>query len=145
MAIGPLELVVLGFEGNNFKGEISTAIEEEVASGSIRVVDLIFARKDADGAITVDDLDDADESFGKFEGLAADLRKLLTEDDAITLAELLPANTAALVALIEHTWATRIAEAVNNAGGRLLASQRISPRLIEEIRDELEAAMSDSS
>jgi hypothetical protein len=138
-----LELVVLGFEGNNFRGEIAPAIEEAQRSGAIRVVDLILARKSKEGDITALEIEEADESYSRnFGALKADIRGLLTEEDAITLADLLPANTAALVILFEHTWATKISEAVRRAGGEMLASQRISRKTIEEIEDELEELMS---
>ena len=142
MTIGPLELVVLGFEGNNFKGEIASAVEEAVSSGAIRVIDLVFARKDADGSVTALEVEEADQSYaGHFRDLAVDLRDILTEDEALTVAETLPPNTAALVVLIEHTWSIGIARAVERAGGRLLASQRISPRLIDKVSDQLEEMM----
>ena len=142
MAVGPLELLVVGFEGNRFRGEIARAIEAAEASGTIRVVDLLFVRKDADGSITAFEIEESDESYARdFDALKVDVRGLLTEEDAMTVAGLLEPNTAALAALVEHTWATEIAEAVERAGGRLLASQRISPRLVQAIGDELEALL----
>ena len=57
----------------------------------------------------------------------------------MTIADLLPPNTAALAAVIEHTWATQISEAVSRAGGRMLASQRIRPDSIDSISDEIDA------
>jgi uncharacterized membrane protein len=142
VTVGPLELVVVGFEGNNFTGQIAPAIGDAVSSGAIRIVDLIFVTKDADGAAVALEVEDLGENIARdFRGLQTDLHDLLSEEDAVTLAELLPNNTAALVALIEHTWATRISEAVRNAGGRMLASQRLSARNLEAVHEELEAAM----
>jgi Family of unknown function (DUF6325) len=139
MPIGPLELLVIGFEGDHFKGEIARSIGAAEESGAIRVVDLIFVRKTADGEITALEIEETDESYARdFKALSVDIRALLTEDDAMTLATLLPPDTAALVALIEHTWAKDISEAVTRSGGRLLASQRISRLTIEAISDELE-------
>ncbi len=139
MSVGPLELMILGFEGNNFRGEIAPAIKAAEESGAIRVVDLIFVRKDADGSIAALEIEESNESYARdFDSLAVDVRGLLTEEDAMTLAEMLPTNTSALAALIEHRWATPIAEAVNKAGGSLLASQRISPKQIQALGDELE-------
>jgi len=145
MTVGPLEVVVLGFDGNRFDGSIATAIADAIDTGAIRVVDLVFARKDADGTITVFELEDADPAYAAYFDGFADLRDLLTEADALAIAELLPANTSALLALIEHTWSIRIAEAVQAAGGALLASQRISKRLMEEVRDELEEVLAGAS
>jgi hypothetical protein len=142
MTVGPLELIVLGFEGNNFRGEIAPAIEDAVNTGAIRIVDLVFVRKDASGDVTALEVGETNQEFARdFQGLSSDLRDLLTEDEAMTIAAMLPPNTSALVALFEHTWATHIAEAVRNAGGRLLASQRINPRLVDEVRDQIDEIM----
>ena len=146
MSVGPLELMILGFEGNNFRGEIAPAIKAAEESGAIRVVDLIFVRKDADGSIAALEIEESNESYARdFDSLAVGVRGLLTEEDAMTIAEKLPTNTAALAALIEHTWATQITQAVTNAGGSLLTSQRISPSLIQSLGDELEVLMAGSS
>jgi uncharacterized membrane protein len=139
MTAGPFELIVLGFEGNNFKGEIAKAIQEAESTGSVRVVDLVFVIKAPDGAITAMEIEDAQPFAPEFQALERDVKGLLTEDDAMTVAELLPPNTAALAVVIEHTWASKISEAVRNAGGRMLASQRISPDSIDAVSDEIEA------
>jgi hypothetical protein len=142
MTVGPLELIVLGFDGNNFRGEIAPAIEAAEKSGAVRVVDLIFVRKDADGSIAAVEVEETDEAYARdFDTLKADIRGILTEEDTVSIAEMLPSNTSALVALLEHTWATEIATAVDRAGGRLLVSQRISPKTVNAISDELEALM----
>jgi hypothetical protein len=142
MTVGPLELFVIGFEGNKFRGEVAPAIREAIDSGAIRLIDLIFALKDANGDVTIVEIEESpDPSVGELRGLSDDLRDILTEDEAMTMAELLPVNTSALVALVEHTWSKGIAGAVERAGGRLLASQRINPHLIEQVSEQLEEAM----
>jgi hypothetical protein len=142
VTLGPLELIVLGFEGNNFKGEIAAAIKEAVATGAIRVIDLVAVRKDPDGSVVALEVEDVGEGATRdFQGLNGNLHDLLTEEDAITIARLLPVNTAALVALIEHTWAIKIKEAIQRAGGELLASQRLSARLVEGVREQIEAEL----
>ncbi len=142
MTIGPLELVVLGFEGGTIKGEVAAAIEDAVDSGAIRLIDLVLVKKEPDGTVSAIELEQADEAYAAlFEGVMGDLHDVLTEDEAVVVGNMLPPDTSAIVALIEHTWSTHIAQAVEDAGGRLLASQRISPRLIDDVRSELEGAM----
>ena len=51
MAIGPIELLVVKFPGNQFKGEIAPALRELVDSGTIQIIDLIFAIKDEEGTL----------------------------------------------------------------------------------------------
>ena len=139
MTAGPFELVVLGFEGDQFKGEIARAIQEAEAAGSVRVVDLVFVLKSADGAVTAMEIEDAQPFAPEFEALERDVRGLLTEEDAMSIADLIPPNTAALAAVIEHTWAGKISEAVRLAGGRMIASQRIDPDSVDAVSDEIEA------
>jgi len=145
MTIGPLEIIVLGFDGNRFTGDIAAALEDAIDTGAIRVVDLVFARKDADGLVTVLELEDANDDYSAFFEGFDDLRDVLTDEDAMKVAEILPPDSSALLALIGHTWSTRIAEAIRAAGGRLLASQRINEEIMDELRDDLDELMTASS
>ena len=51
MAIGPVEYIIVGFPGNQFNGEIAPELGKLVDSGTIRVLDLVFVTKDADGNV----------------------------------------------------------------------------------------------
>ena len=52
MAIGPVEYIIIGFPENQFKGEIVPALADLVESGTVRILDLVFVMKDADGTVT---------------------------------------------------------------------------------------------
>ena len=60
MAIGPVDVVIIGFPGNKFTGRIAPALMDLVDSGTIRVLDLLFVIKDADGVTTTIDMPDLD-------------------------------------------------------------------------------------
>ena len=62
MNIGPVEILVVAFPGNQFTGEIAPALGELVETGQIRVIDLVFVAKDAGGDIVGIELSDIDES-----------------------------------------------------------------------------------
>ena len=64
---------------------------------------------------------------------------LFTPEDLATLAEGIPAETSALVLLFEHRWAVHVKEAIQAAGGVLLARSVIAPEILEEASAELEA------
>ena len=146
MTVGPLELVVLGFKQPKFEGTVAKAIADAVDTGAIRLVDICVVRKDANGNVIALELDESDEVYARnFGGLAFDARDLLTEEDALMVGALLPLDTAALVVVFEHTWATAISQAVADAGGEMLASQRISPRRLKEVHDAVEAVMATAS
>jgi hypothetical protein len=50
--VGPAEMMLIGFPGNRFDGSILPALQELVAAGTVRVIDLVIVRKDADGSVT---------------------------------------------------------------------------------------------
>jgi hypothetical protein len=138
--LGPLEYTVIGFAGNNFDGSIAREIGRVVENGTIRIVDAVGVLKDEAGDVAVIEIDA--KSDPRFESLATLLEGtmgLFTPEDLATLAETLPANTSALVLLFEHRWAVHVKEAVQAAGGVLLARSVIAPEILEEASAELEA------
>ena len=119
MAIGPVEYVIVGFPGNNFSGAIAPALAELIETNTIRILDLIFVAKDADGetaAIEFDELE-ALAAFGELEG---EVGGLITADDiAHAAASLEPSSSAALL-IWEDVWASEFASAVRESGGVLV-------------------------
>src|SRR5262245_62640929 len=70
MEVGPVDVYIIGFPGNKFTGRIAPAIGELVDNGTIRVLDLLFVMKDADGVVTtlaIEDLDQEAAPFGKID------------------------------------------------------------------------------
>jgi hypothetical protein len=134
MAIGPIELLVVKFPGNQFKGEIAPALQELVENGTIRIIDLIFAIKDEEGTLAVLELNDlGDEKLAVFAPQPSELSGTLTEEDAHSLAGGLENNSSAAILLFENTWATRFADAMRNANGQLILSERIPRAVIDEL------------
>ena len=141
MAIGPIELLVVKFPGNQFKGEIAPALQELVESGTIHVIDLIFAIKDEEGTLAVLELNDlGEEKLAVIAPKPSELNGALTEDDARSLAGGLENNSSAAIMLFENTWATRFADALRNASGELVLSERIPRAVIDELIAEVAAA-----
>jgi hypothetical protein len=137
-----LDYLVVGFPGNQFKGEIAPAIAEASAKGIIRLVDVVFVMKDANGATTTLEINDLpDELKEAFAAVAEDAHGLFTPDDIATLTDTLPPNNSALIMLYEHLWAIRIKEALINANGVLIAQGRIPQEAHADIDDELDAQM----
>ena len=81
MSIGPVEYVILGFPGNNFTGQIVPELAKLLDSGLVRLIDLTFISKDADGAVEVVEYD-AVEELAAFAGLDAEVGGILTDDIA---------------------------------------------------------------
>jgi hypothetical protein len=144
MAFGPIELLVLKFPGNQFKGEIAPALQELVDNGTIHVIDLIFAIKDEAGDLAVLELNDmGDERLAVFTPKESELSGSLTEDDARSLAGGLENNSSAAIMLFENAWAAKFTEAVRNANGELILNERIPRAVIEELIAEVQAASSE--
>ena len=136
MSIGPVELLVVKFPGNQFTGEVGPALKELVDSGTIRVIDLLFAITDPQGNIAVVELSDLEGAAkGEFDPVVTDQTDLLTHDDARTLAARLGPDSSGAILLFENTWATKFRDAVLDAGGELVLSERIPKAAIDAMVD----------
>lgn len=141
MKLGPLEYIVIGFEGNNFDGSIAREIGKVVDSKIIRLVDVVFVGRDAAGDAVIIELDAKDDPrFAPFAPLLADRMGLFTPEDLAMIAASLPPDTAGLAMLFEHRWAEDIKAAMANAGGFLVDRVVIAPEVLAELADELEPA-----
>jgi uncharacterized membrane protein len=159
MAIGPVQLIVLGFNHPNFHGEIIQELERLRESDTVRVIDALAVHKDADGEIEVQHLsnltkDEAIELGSKVgaliglgiegeEGLeagaeagaeaAADGVDVFTDEQAWDVLADIPNDSAAALVLIEHHWAVPLRDAIARAGGFRLSDGFISPLDLVEI------------
>jgi hypothetical protein len=141
VTLGPLEYIVIGFEGKQkLDGSVAHELEKVVANGTIRIVDLVFiARDDQDNAVAVELDAKEDPQFESFAPLLRGSMGLLTPEDIESIAETLPDDTAALVVLFEHHWAVDIKSAIAEKGGFLVARTVIPPEILEELTEELAA------
>ena len=130
--MGPVEYLVVAFPGNQFRGEIVPALKELTDSGTIRIIDLVFIRKDADGTVTWEELSNIPvQEAAPFDDLDGEVDYLLNEDDIILEAEKLQPNSSAAALVFEHVWSIRLRDAVVNAGGRLVDNDRVPAAVVE--------------
>lgn len=132
MGIGPVEYMVVAFPGNQFKGEIVPALKEQVDAGTIRIIDLAFVIKDADGNATALEVDDLESEVGAAfsELLGNESGGLLSDDDMMAVAEDLEPNSSVGLLVWEDVWAAKIAEAIANAGGELWDLERVPREVV---------------
>ncbi len=123
-SIGPVDIALVVFEGNDFNGEVAPALAELNDSGTVHIIDLALVSKDAEGNTTVIEVEDADVAEA-FAGLSNDQLDLLNDEDLDLMAADLEPNTSALVVVWENSWMARIGAAVRNSGGYLAGMQRI--------------------
>jgi uncharacterized membrane protein len=154
MAIGPVQLVVLGFEHPQFHGEIIEELERLRESDTVRVIDSIAVYKDADGELEVEHLSNLTEdqaielgtTIGALIGLGIEGEEgmeagavagaeaaaeggvhPLSDGDAWDVLEDIPNDSAAALILLEHQWAVPLRDAVMRAGGFRISDGFISP------------------
>ena len=112
MSIGPVEYMVVAFPGNKFTGQIAPALAELVESNTIRIIDLAFVAKDADGSIAAFELSDLDPDIAAlFDPTGAAAGGLFNEDDLASAGEELEPNSSAALLVWEDVWATKLADA----------------------------------
>ena len=153
MAIGPVQLIVLGFSHPNFHGEVIAELERLHDNGTVRVIDSIAVYKDADGGLEMEHLsnltqDEAIEVGSKIGALiglgiegeegveagamagaeaAADGMQVFSDEQAWDVLEDIPNDSAAALILLEHHWAVPLRDAIARAGGFRLSDGFISP------------------
>jgi hypothetical protein len=130
--MGPVDYVLVEFPGNNFKGDIVPALAELTHNGTIRIIDLLFVRKDEEGSVTWQELDDLPrEQGGAFDDVDGDIADLLNEEDVEIAAKLLNPHCSAAVVVYENVWAAKLWDAIDNAGGRLVDHARIPDDVVD--------------
>ena len=133
MGYGPIQMLVVGFDGNRFRGEIWPELERLKQEGVVRIIDMMLVRKDAAGAVThivASDLDwEEAAAFGEAMGALAGFAReglpgverggmkglaemmdghMFDEDDIFRLEQLVPAGMTTAVVLFEHVWAASV-------------------------------------
>jgi len=138
MSYGPVELVVLRFEGTDFRGEVLREIQKVVDAEVITVIDILLAVRLGNDPVRVLEVQELeDEVQGRFEPIISDVGNLLTEDDARQLSADLGPDAAVALLVFEHRWVTGIADAVKAAGGRVVMAERIPRGVIDQLGQEL--------
>jgi uncharacterized membrane protein len=128
--------MIVSFPGNRFTGEIAPALAKLVESNTIRIIDLAFVSKDADGAVAAFELSDVDEDARRgLDALGLEGTGFLGEDDLMdAAADLEPGSSAALL-LWEDIWAAELTDALRRAGGEVVALGRIPHDAVMEARE----------
>src|ERR1700733_5658849 len=140
MTMGPVSYTVVAFPGNQFHGAIAPEVERLVASGLVRVLDLVFVAKDEQGDTLSLECDQLDELavFGELEG---EVGGLVNMEDLDHVAAQLPEDNSALIIVWEDLWAKPLADAVRESGGVVVDTARIPAPLVEAALAELAEAL----
>jgi hypothetical protein len=137
---GPVDIILLGFPGNQFNGGIAPALRELVVGGLVRVVDLLFVYKDDDGTVGSLELAGLGASLEPaFVDLDGQLGGGLLDADDVdeAAAGIEPGNSVAVVA-VENLWAIPFINAVRDAGGVLIDQVRVPSDVVAAVRQAAE-------
>jgi len=135
MAVGPVDVYIIGFPGNKFSGRIAPAILELVENRTIRVIDLLFLSKDADGVVTRLEAADIDEDGAAYLSIDVTQPGALGQEDAEEVSDDLPANSSALLIAFENLWTAKVVDALQAADAVLIDSIRIPVDVVEAALD----------
>jgi hypothetical protein len=135
MSLGPVQLLVIGFDRPDFSGEVLAELERLRESDVVRVIDLLVVQKGADGVVRRlhhPDLtgEGAGAVLGALIGLDAtgpEGGELPAEEESWSLDDAIPNDSAAAIALVEHRWAIGTRDAIGAAGGVAVAEAWIHP------------------
>lgn len=133
--LGPIEVVVIAFPGNQFTGGILPELQRLIDADTISIVDGVLAHTDADGVVTFAELaeDGSNEDVAALSALLDRVEGLISDDDVDELTDGLPPDSTAAVLVFEHTWAKGLRDAIVDSGGVLAANFRVPGAVVEEL------------
>jgi len=134
MPLGPLEMICIKFPETAIKDDITLALKALVESNTIRIVDILFIRKGHDGEILITEIDEmGDVDHSLLDASISEISGLISEEDIQDVAIRIDNDSFAALMLFENTWATAFRDAVLNANGQLLLSERIPQSVVEAV------------
>ena len=134
---GAVEFVVVGFAGGRIDDSLGPALRKQVEQGTIRIIDLLFVRKDDDGTARMLELEEvaAEDAFRQFDGVPQTVDGLIAEADVEEFAEEIPAGSTAMLVLFEHMWLRELRQVVEASGGRVMFTERIPGEVVDAVED----------
>ena len=139
---GPIDVILLKFPGNKFNGGIGPALRDLALRRLVRVVDLLFVYKDANGEVGSIELaglgDDLAPAFADIDGQLGG--GLLDAEDVDEVGATLESNTSVAVLAVENLWAIPFIDAVRRAGGELVEQARVPSDVVGAVRDAVSEA-----
>ncbi len=125
LSSGPIDYLVIEYQEHQATGEAFAELLALVDAGTIRILDLVFIRKQDDDSVIVLSWKDAADGIPEIEVFEGAGSGLLGQEDFDEIGNALAPDAAAAVLVFENVWAAPFASAVRRSGGELVASGRI--------------------
>ncbi len=139
--LGPISYLVVEFPGAKLTGKGMEELLRLTDQGLVRVLDLVFLMKSADGTVTVAEIADLDHDgtldLAVFQGASS---SLLDEEDIAEAGQAVEPNNAAAVLLFSNTWAIPFVQGLRSSGAQLVAAGYIPMDHVAEALDVQETA-----
>jgi hypothetical protein len=136
--VGPIEYLVIGFEGNQFTGEIAPELAALRDAGTIRVLDLVVIGRDREANVFVAEVTEIPDMQQHIDIIQDDLGQWFSQEDIDSIADDIDAGDTVALLLIEHLWAEPLADSIRRANGSLLAQTYIPGELVDQVRSLLQ-------
>jgi hypothetical protein len=131
---GPIDFIIVGFEGNKFNGSILNALSDALDKGVIGLVALSLIVKDQTGNVTSLSIEESgDEYVTEFIQKYKVEKQQIDQDDIDEIADLIENNCSAGLLAVEHLWAKPLKKAIIDTGGVLIADGRIHTDAAKEL------------
>jgi len=164
MALGPVQLLTVGFDEPHFTGAILDELKRLREHDIVRLVDLLLVAKDENGKVTQLEASDKPELqkygavVGALLGLGAageegmeagavagaeamESGQMYDPDEVWVLADQIPPGSVAAICMLEHRWAIPLRDAILDAGGTVIVDEWVHPE--DLVRYGAEAAAAD--
>jgi hypothetical protein len=135
--MGPIDYLCVEFPDGSLKGEAFPLLLDLVNRHLIRVLDIVFVRKNLNGTVTV--MEGRDLDFAELSAFHGAASGVLGGDDLREVGEILTAGSAAVILVYENTWAAPLAVTLRRNGAQLVAGGRIPVQALLAALDETEA------
>lgn len=133
MALAPVDVYIIGFPGNRFSGAIVPAIKQQVDAGVIRILDVLFVMKDAEGNVATITAQDIGPEGAAYAELDITQPGALNDEDADEVGDDLPLNSSALLIAYENNWMHSLVEAFAGADAVVIDQIRIPSDIVDQV------------
>ncbi len=131
---GPVELYLVGFEGDRPSRSVMATLSELLDDGLVELLDFVIVSRSESGEIVITEIEGDIDEYG-FAGLGLEANGLVGESDANEFAEFIPPGTSAALVALELTWARELADRFNASGAVVLRTERIPAPVVNAVVD----------